>query len=232
MTVPIAIFIFCIRLIDMQNCLLKNSISMKPKWLEWATRLQSIAQAGLTFSKDKYDLDRFEQIRELSVEIMNEYTGVSSEKIKDLFASETGYQTPKVDIRASVFKENKILLIREKIDGAWALPGGWADVNTSVSESVIRECIEEAGASVVPKRIIAVLLANKHNDPLLLYTTYKIIVECELGSIDFRENIETLEARFFEPDNIPELSTGRTTAGQIRMCFEARKQKLFEPLFD
>ncbi len=205
---------------------------MEPKWFEWATRLQSIAQAGLTFSKDKYDLERFEQIRDLSVEIMSEHTGATGEKIRDLFASETGYQTPKVDIRASIIKDHKILLIREKIDGAWALPGGWADVNTSVSESVRKECHEEAGADVVPKRIIAILLANRHNDPLLLYTTYKIFVECELTELNFRENIETHEARFFEPGNIPELSTGRTTTEQIKMCFEARKHKLFEPLFD
>lgn len=205
---------------------------MKPKWLEWATRLQSIAQAGLTFSKDRYDLERFEQIRFLSVEIMNEFTGVSAEKIRDLFAGETGYQTPKVDIRASVFKEDRILLIREKIDRRWALPGGWADVNTTVSESVIRECIEEAGAQVIPKRIIAILLANKHNDPLLPYTVYKIFVECELISEEFRENTETVEAGFFKMDNIPELSTGRTTTEQIKMCFEARNEKLLEPLFD
>jgi hypothetical protein len=108
---------------------------MNEKWLEWASRLQSIAQAGLTFGENQYDLDRYQQIRNLSVEIMHEYTGVSHAKIWDLFASETGYQTPKVDIRASVFKDDKILMVREKIDGAWSLPGGWADVNSSVGES-------------------------------------------------------------------------------------------------
>jgi ADP-ribose pyrophosphatase YjhB (NUDIX family) len=205
---------------------------MKPKWLEWAMQLQSIAQAGLTFSHDRYDLERFEQIRALSVEIMHEYTGVSNQQIKTLFANESGYQTPKVDIRASVFKDDRILLIREKIDGAWALPGGWADVNTTVGESVIRECTEEAGAEVIPRRIIAVLLANKHNDPLLLYTTYKIIVECDLVKSEFHENTETLEAGFFTIDNIPDLSTGRTTLKQIELCFKAKKHKLFEPVFD
>jgi ADP-ribose pyrophosphatase YjhB (NUDIX family) len=168
----------------------------------------------------------------MSVEIMNEYSGVSTEKLKNLFAGETGYQTPKVDIRASVFKGDHILLIRERIDRRWAMPGGWADVNTTVSESVIRECVEEAGAEVIPKRIIAILLANKHNDPLLPFTIYKIFVECQLISEDFRENTETLEAGFFKMENIPELSRGRTTIEQIRMCFEARKQKLVEPLFD
>lgn len=205
---------------------------MKEKWLEWAARLQSVAQAGLTFGGDQYDLDRYKQIRTISVEILNEYTGISDEKIRDLFASETGYQTPKVDIRASVFKGNKILMIREKIDGAWALPGGWADVNTSVSESAARECLEEAGAIVKPKRIIAIHQADKHYSFPYPYTVYKIFVECELIESNFSDNTETLEAGFFLIDLLPPLSTERNTKEQIEMCFEARKHKLFETVFD
>jgi len=205
---------------------------MKEKWLEWACRLQSIAQAGLTFGENRYDLDRYQQIRNLAVEIMHEYTGVSNEKIRDLFASETGYQTPKVDIRASVFMDGKILLVREKIDGAWSLPGGWADVNSSAAESAVRECSEEAGASVTPRRIIAVQLANRHSNTLYPYTIYKIFVECELISSNFVENTETMEAGFFSPDSLPPLSTERNTRDQIEMCFEAKKHKVFETIFD
>lgn len=205
---------------------------MKEKWLEWAARLQSIAQAGLTFGVNEYDLDRYQQIRTISVEILHEYTGISDEKIKDLFASETGYQTPKVDIRASVFKDDKILMVREKIDGAWSLPGGWADVNTSVSESAARECLEEAGASVKPKRIIAIHQADRHFNRPYLYTIYKIFVECELTGNHFSENTETLEAGFFPIDSLPPLSTERNTWEQIELCFEAKKQELFETVFD
>jgi ADP-ribose pyrophosphatase YjhB (NUDIX family) len=205
---------------------------MKDKWLLWASQLQSIAQAGLTFSADSYDLDRYKQIRNIAVEIIHEYTDIDQKKIRELFASETGYQTPKVDIRASVFKNDKILMVREKIDGNWSLPGGWADVNTSVSESAVRECFEEAGAIVKPKRIIAIHLANKHNNPLFLYTIYKIFVECELVNDSFRENTETLEAGFFNIDNLPELSTDRNTQEQIKMCFEAKKHEVFETIFD
>ena len=205
---------------------------MKDKWLEWATRLQSIAQAGLTFGENQYDLDRYQQIRNLSVEIMHEYTGVSNEKITDLFASETGYQTPKVDIRASVFKENKILMVKEKIDGAWSLPGGWADVNSSVSESAVRECFEEAGAKVRPKRIIAVQVANRHCEFPYPYTIYKIIVECELIESKFLSNTETLEADFFAIDSLPRLSNERNTRSQIELCFEAKKHSVFEAKFD
>lgn len=205
---------------------------MNIKWLEWAVQLQSIAQAGLTFGADKYDLERYEKIRSIAVDIIHEYTELDYKKVRELFASETGYQTPKVDIRASVFKADKILMVREKVDGAWSLPGGWADVNTSVGESVVRECFEEAGAIVKPKRIIAIHLGNKHNNPLFPYTIYKIFVECDLVENSFKENTETLEAGFFDAENLPELSIDRNTSGQINMCFEAKKHKVFETIFD
>ncbi len=205
---------------------------MKEKWLEWASRLQSIAQAGLTFGENQYDLDRYQQIRNLSVEILHEYTGVSNEKIRDLFASETGYQTPKVDIRAAVFNDDKILMVKEKIDGAWSLPGGWADVNTSVSESAIRECREEAGALVIPKRIIAVQLANRHTNILYPHTIYKVFMECSFVEKSFAENTETLEAVFFGLESLPQLSTERNTRKQIEMCFEAKSHEVFETVFD
>ena len=205
---------------------------MEEKWLQWATELQSIAQAGLTFSENKFDLDRYEQIRALSVDIMHEYTGISHERLGDIFAGEEGYQTPKLDVRSAVFRDNKILLVKEIVDGKWSLPGGWADVNTSLSESVLKECREEAGAVVKPKRIIAVHLANRKNNTRLPYTIYKIFVECELQSIEFRDNTETQGSGFFGLDDLPPLSTSRTTRKQIEMCFEATKQEVIEPEFD
>ena len=205
---------------------------MNEKWLEWATKLQSIAQAGLTFGADTYDLDRYEQIRSIAVDILHEYTDLDHKKIRELFASETGYQTPKVDVRAAVFKEDKILMVKEKVDGRWSLPGGWADVNTSVSESAVRECIEEAGANVKPKRIIAIHLANRQNNFIYPFTIYKILVECELIGYNFKDNTETLESGFFSLDNLPELSVERNNLNQINLCFEAKKSKVFETIFD
>ena len=205
---------------------------MKEKWLFWASELQSIAQAGLTFCENNYDRDRYEKIRNIVIEILHEYTETDHKKIRELFASETGYQTPKVYIRASVFKDNKILMVKEKVDGAWALPGGWADVNSSVSESAIRECNEEAGALVKPKRIVAIHMGNKHNNHNFPFTIYKIFVECELVENSFKENTETLDAQFFEADKLPELSFERNTPDQIKMCFEARACKVFETIFD
>jgi ADP-ribose pyrophosphatase YjhB (NUDIX family) len=205
---------------------------MNNKWLEWATELQSIAQAGLTFCENQYDRDRYQQIRDLSVDILHEYTGMDHIKITNLFASETGYQTPKVDIRAAVFNQGKILLVNEKVDGKWSLPGGWADVNSSVRESAIRECFEEAGAVVKPKRIVAIHLGNRHNNHDYPFTIYKLFVECELIEYRFSENTETLGSDFFGQDNLPELSTERNTREQIKMCFGAKKYKVFETIFD
>jgi ADP-ribose pyrophosphatase YjhB (NUDIX family) len=205
---------------------------MKTKWLEWVSELQSIAQSGLTFSENHYDLDRYQQIRDLTVKILHEYTEMDHDKIRDLFANETGYQTPKVDIRAAVFKNDRILMVKEKIDGRWSLPGGWADVNTTVSESAVRECLEEAGAKVEPRRIIAIHTADRHNDFPYPYTIYKIFVECRLLDIEFTENTETYGSDFFGIDELPELSTERNNKAQVLMCFEARKHDSFETLFD
>jgi ADP-ribose pyrophosphatase YjhB (NUDIX family) len=205
---------------------------MEPKWLSWAKQLQSIAQAGLTYSKDKYDIERFQQIRDLSVEILNEYTEIGSEKIRDLFCNETGYQTPKVDVRAAVFKEDKILLVKESIDGCWSMPGGWAEVNLSIRENIVKEAKEEAGLNVVPKRLIAVLDRNKHNEPVIAYGIYKIFILCELIDGVFENNIETEESGFFPLTDLPPLSLDRITGKQIEMCFEAKSNVNFAPVFD
>jgi ADP-ribose pyrophosphatase YjhB (NUDIX family) len=205
---------------------------MEKKWLTWAKELQAIAQAGLEYSKDKYDIERFQQIRNLSIEIISEYTGMDNSKVSDLFANESGYQTPKVDIRAAVFKGDKILMVKEQIDNKWSLPGGWADIGLSVSENIIKESMEEAGALVKPKRIIAVLDKAKHIDRISPYAIYKVFVECDYIEGKHQHNIETSEAGFFDIDNLPELSEGRNTRSQIQMCFKARREEAFEAVFD
>lgn len=205
---------------------------MEPKWLNWAKELQSIAQAGLAYSKDKYDIERFQQIRNLSVEIMNEYTGIGNKKIEELFCNETGYQTPKVDIRGVIFKDDQILLVKESIDGCWSLPGGWAEFNLSVKENIIKEVKEEAGLNVIPQRIIAILDRNKHNEPVSAYGIYKIFVLCELIDGTFENNIETEESCYYALTNLPKLSLDRVTKKQIEMCFHAKENDKFPTIFD
>ena len=121
------------------------------KWLQWAAELQSIAQAGLFYGKDPFDRERYQRIRDIAAEMISFKTEIPLEKVKDLFCCEQGYQTPKLDTRAAIFKEDKILLVREK-NGTWSLPGGWVDVNVSVRENVIKEVKEEAGLDVRPEQ--------------------------------------------------------------------------------
>ena len=194
---------------------------MEPKWLEWAKQLQSIAQAGLTYSKDVYDIERFEMIRNISVEIMTEYTNVDHKTIKELFANETGYATPKVDIRAVVFKGDSILMVREKQDGDWSLPGGWADIGLTPGEVAVKEVKEESGYIVKPKKLIAVFDKNCHPHPPSLYHVYKLLIECEIIGGKPQEGIETNAVRFFGENELPApLSLARNTASQIALAFK------------
>lgn len=188
-------------------------------WKNWAKELQFLAQSSLAYSKDKFDRERSERIREISCEMLAYKYDLSKEKIKEIFASETGYQTPKVETRAAVIKDDKILLVREQFDGRWALPGGYQDVNKSVRENVIKESNEEAGAVVEPKKIIAVLDYNRHHPANFPLGMVKIFVLCDYISHDFSKNTETLAADFFALDELPELSTTRTTKEQLEMCF-------------
>ncbi|MCC5421901.1 NUDIX hydrolase N-terminal domain-containing protein [Clostridium perfringens] len=202
------------------------------KLLKWATEIDSIAQAGLTYSKDVYDIDRFNQLKNIAADIISESTNLELHKVKEVLFEERGYLTPKVDVRAAIIKENKILLVKEKLDGTWSLPGGWADINLSVSENIKKEAYEEAGAKVEPKSIIAILDRNKHNKPLMFQSIYKIFILCDLLDVNFNDNIETETCGFFELDNLPKLSLTRNTKEQIEMCFEAYNNQSFKPKFD
>lgn len=205
---------------------------MEEKWLSWAKKLQSVSQAGLEYSKDKYDIERFQELRDLSCEIMSEYTDISYDKIKDLFCDESGYQTPKVDVRAAVFKDGKILLVKESIDGKWSLPGGWAEFNLSIKENIIKECMEEAGVKVEPVKLIAALNRNWHVDNPYPYGVYKMFVLCNLLGGEFEKNIETEESGYFDINELPPLSIGRNTIEQVKMCFKANLSKEEDVIFD
>lgn len=204
----------------------------KEKWLEWAMEIQSIAQAGLTYGHDEFDKERYERLREISAEIMAYKTDMTVEKVKDLFCNEMGYQTPKVDTRAAVFENGKILMVHEK-NGKWSLPGGWCDVDQSVAENAVKETMEEAGLEVKPNRLIAVQDRNKHNTPVYAYGVVKIFVMCTLIGGSFVENIETTETKYFARNEIPEnLANEKVTREQIEMCFDAYNDEHWMTQFD
>lgn len=192
------------------------------KWLQWAVELQSLAQAGLTYGRDVYDKERYERIREISAEIVAHMSEFPLEKVKDLFCNESGYQTPKLDTRAAIFEDGKILLVREN-NGKWSLPGGWCDINVSVAENTVKEVKEEAGLDVIADRIIAVQDRAKHNLPVYAYGICKIFVQCTVIGGQFKENIETTEYRYFAEGELPELAAEKNNEEQIQMCFDAYK---------
>lgn len=151
--------------------------------------------------------------------------------VKELFCNETGYQTPKLDTRAAIFQNQKILLVREN-DGKWSLPGGWVDVNVSVKENIIKEVKEEAGLNVTADMIIAVQDREKHNLPVYAYGVCKIFVLCSITSGEFENNKETTESAYFEEDELPELATEKNNEEQIKMCFEAYGSDSWKTRFD
>lgn len=202
------------------------------KWLKWAIEIQSLAQAGLTYTNNVYDIERYERLREISAEIIAEKSDLNLEKVKDLFCNEKGYQTPKIDTRAVIFKDNKILLTHEN-NGTWALPGGWCEVLESVGSNTIKEVKEETGLDVETVKVISIQDRNKHNKPIYAYGVCKIFVLCNVIGGKFTENIETTEIEYFSLDEIPNnLAEEKTNKEQIKMCFKAYKDKNWQTQFD
>ncbi len=200
-------------------------------WLQWAVELQSIAQAGLQYSKNAFDLERFRRVREIAAEMVSRQSELSIEKVRDLFCGESGYQTPKLDCRAAIFEGDRILLVQE-LDGAWSLPGGWVDVHLSVKENVLKECREEAGLHVTADRVIAVQDREKHNLPVYAWKICKIFVLCTALGGAFEENTETTATGYFALNELPKLAVEKTNEEQVRMCFLAYRSENWQTLLD
>lgn len=201
-------------------------------WLKWAVEIQAMAQSGLTYTDNPYDKERYERLREIAAEMIAEKSDIPLGKVKGLFCGETGYQTPKLDTRAAIFKDGKILLVHEN-NGTWSLPGGWCDVLESVRSNTIKEVKEETGLDVEALRLIAVQDRNKHNVPVYAYGVCKVFVLCKIIGGKFVENIETTEIAFFDEADLPmDLANEKTTKEQILMCFKAMKKENWQPYFD
>ncbi len=193
---------------------------MDSKWLEWVQKLQAIAQNGLTYSENPFDIERFKALQTISAEIMATHTNVEQSYILDLFTREVGYATPKVDVRGAVFRDNTILLVKERVDGCWTLPGGWADVGETPSEVAVKEVYEESGYRTRAVKLIAVYDRDMQGHPPFPHSVYKLFFLCELLGGSPSPSIETEEVGFFPEDGIPELSLGRVTPAQISRVFE------------
>ncbi len=205
----------------------------EPAWLLWARELQAISQTGLTFSTDAYDLERYRRVRAIAAEMLASGSGTSLDRIQDLFEQDLGYPTPKVDVRGAVFREQRILMVREVSDGGWTLPGGWADVNQSARECVEREVREESGFEARAVKLAAVYDYRRqgHERPHP-YSIYKLFFLCELTGGQARPSLETSAVDFFALDALPPLSSGRTNTAQIQRMFAHRREPGLASEFD
>lgn len=200
--------------------------------LEYIKRIQAIAQAGLTYAENGYDIERYEELRMIALEMLEKLTNEPIEKLTKLFAQEIGYQTPKVDIRAVIFEEDKILMVKENHDQCWSLPGGWADVGYSPGEVAVKEVKEEAGLDVSPLRILAILDKKFHPHPPSPYHTYKVFILCSVIGGKLQKGMETNDVRYFSLNELPVLSEERITHSQLETLFNMYKKNTIETAFD
>jgi ADP-ribose pyrophosphatase YjhB (NUDIX family) len=203
-----------------------------PQWLRIAREVRAIAQTGLAFNADGFDHQRYQRLRELAALLMAQGSAAEHETILELLRQEKGYATPKVDVRGAAFQDGRVLMVREISDGKWTLPGGWADVNQSAGECVVREIAEESGFTARALKLAAVYDYQKRNPSPHIDSIYKMFFICEIVGGAARASDETSEVAFFPRNELPPLSLGRTTAAQIDRMFEHREQLELPTDFD
>jgi len=207
---------------------------MKPRWAVWAKELAAIAQNGLTYTESPYERERYEKVRRIAAEMLAAGAGgLDPAPIAALWERERDYATPKVDVRGVVFRDDKILLVQEAVDGGWTLPGGWADPCQSPREAVEREVLEESGFEVRAERLLAVYDRTRQgHTPVMPYHLYKLFILCRITGGAPKTSHETLAVDFFAEDAIPPLSLARTLPSQIRRMFEYYRDPTLPPDFD
>lgn len=203
------------------------------QWLDWAREIQALAQTSLHYAKNPFEETRAERLREIAAEIVAAHSASSIDEVIAAFSAQPGYVTPKVDVRAGVFKGHEILLVREAIDGGWTLPGGWADVGEPPSLAIEREVLEESGLSVIVQRLVGVYDANRIEEAMSLFHAYKMVFLCELVSGEIKPSVETTEVGYFPVDELPEpFSPNRTTPRHIQDLVAALEDPSWSVVFD
>ena len=200
--------------------------------LEWAREIQALAQTGHHYAQDEYQRDRYRRLTEIAAEMMSDPTDMDAPTLIETFNAQIGYATPKVDVRAAVFRDSRLLLVRERNDGGWTMPGGWADVGDVPSEAAERETWEESGFRVKTRRLIGIYDANRTH-PLEVFHAFKIIFLCDILDGEARPSVETSEVAFFGLDEIPDTFSGeRTTSRHIRDVFAVWRNPESPTVFD
>ncbi len=205
---------------------------MQPQWLNWAQRLQAIAQTGLAYTPPQYDLERYEAVLQIAAEMMAQGAECDMAPILTLFAGQAGYATPKVDLRAAVFRDNQVLLVREREDGGWTLPGGWADVGESPAQGTVREVREESGYETRVRKLVAVYDRNRHGHTPIPFHAYKLFFLCDLIGGSPAHSADIMDVGWFSESALPPLSLGRVTAVQIHRFFEHNRHPEWPADFD
>jgi ADP-ribose pyrophosphatase YjhB (NUDIX family) len=201
--------------------------------LQLVKQVQALAENGLHFAENDFDLDRYQLLEDISLRMLSLVTGLPAKTIEVITPERNGYRTPKVDVRAVVFNDkDEILMVKERVDSRWSLPGGWCDVGYTPTETAEKEAEEEAGIKVKVTRLLAVFDKKCHDHPEDLFYAYKIFLECEAGNYEITTGMETLDVGFFGQDELPELSTPRNTAGQIHKMFDFHFKRLQWPVID
>jgi ADP-ribose pyrophosphatase YjhB (NUDIX family) len=204
---------------------------MSSIWVKWVRRLQSIAQNGRNYCKNEFDLQRYQQVEEVAAEIAARYSDDELQTIKAMFRRETGPATPKIDVRAAVISENKILFVKERGNG-WTLPGGWVDPGESPSEAAVRETKEESGYDVSAVRLMAIYDRDRQGHPPCPFHVYKLIFLCNLVGGSAETSLETEAVSFFRADELPALSESRVLSRQVRRAFAFAKDANLPTDFD
>lgn len=206
---------------------------MRPRWLEWAQALQALAQNGLAYCQNPFDIERYHQIRRIAAEMIAANSDIQPDRLLNLFENEKGYATPKVDVRGALFRDDRILLVRELLDGGrWTLPGGWADAGDAPSEAVLREIREESGFEARTVKLAMLYDRNRRGHPRFYFDVYKLFFLCEITGGAPADSIETGGADFFPEDALPELSIGRVTEEEIHTLFEHYRDPSLPTDFD
>jgi ADP-ribose pyrophosphatase YjhB (NUDIX family) len=205
---------------------------MDPQWLDWAKQLQALAQTGLAFVNNDYDRERYNAVMTIAAAMVAARTADQPDRLAGIFAAERGYATPKVDVRAAAFRDGRILLVKERADGGWTLPGGWADIGDSPRSACEREAREESGYEVRAMKLAAVYDRNRHEHTPHLYHIWKLFFVCEITGGAPSASIETEAVEFFALDALPQLSIGRVTARQIAHMFEHSQHPQWPTTFD
>ena len=204
----------------------------EPQWLALTRNLQAIAQNGLAFAEDPYDRERYRELRVIASRLMAIGASEEVEPIIELFSRDTGYTTPKVDVRGVVLRDERVLLVEERSDGHWALPGGWADPGLTPSACIEKEIREEAGLAAKVLRLLAVHDRGSHEHPPGPFSVYKLFFHCGTNTAEPTPGLETTAARFFALDKLPALSTGRVTKTQIEKMVAAARHPEWPAAFD